>query len=376
MNNPVNSISASRWAKVFVCIPCLLLGGSEIATLQMVQALSAVGYEVTVIVYYERDPMMEERYRNAGAKLLFLNEKRSGLHGLWRLLWILVDLFRLEKPDVVHGVYFAPGMIPLLAARIARVRNVFATVHAAGNNGYSFKSKAMLRFSAAICSHFFCVAENTERFWFGNMISTKRHSTIRNGVDVELLQSAKKIQIQGIDPDDFIIGIVGRVVKLKGHDCLFRAVTHLVNEIPRLKVLVVGEGESIGDFKKLAEDLGIAERIIWLGRVEPEVLGGVYKTLDILAMPSHWEGFGLTAAEAMAVGIPVVASDVPGLQEVLGNTGKLFPVDDDVALADAIRTIFAKYSAYVSAAQERAEKCFNLHDRQNEWIAFYNSGSK
>ena len=356
--------------KLFVCIPCLCLGGSEVATLQMVDALSKAGYCMTVIAYYEHDGKMVARYEATGARILLLNEKRCGLKGLWRLLWRLVRLFRNERPDVVHGVYFAPGMIPLLAAQLAGVPKVFATVHAAGGRGYGWKAKLMFRFSAMLTTHFFCVAENTERFWFGK-IGGKRHSTIYNGINIEAFANARAITIEEIASADFpVIGIVGRVVKLKGHDCLFRAVKRLLTEFPNIKVLVVGEGNERFQFEELANELGIAEHIVWVGRVEPEALAEYYKCMTVLAMPSHWEGFGLAAAEAMAAGVPVVGSDVPGLKEVIGDAGLLFPVNDDKALAIAIKTILANRVEWSECAYYRVKR-FAIQAQQEKWRHAY-----
>ena len=354
--------------KVFVCIPCLCLGGSEIATLQMIQALAGE-YAVTVICYYEHDDRMVRRYEAVGAGVVLLNEKRNGLYGLWKLLLLLVRLFRRERPDVVHGVYFAPGMIPLLAARLAGVHRVFATVHAAGGRGYGWKAKLMFRFSAMLTTHFFCVAKNTERFWF-KKVGGGRHSTIHNGIDIDAFANAEPAAIPGIESGDTVIGIVGRVVALKGHDCLFRAVKRLVPQIERLKVLVVGDGSDRPKFAALTQELGIAERIIWAGKVEPEDLPGFYKRMDILAMPSHWEGFGLTAAEAMAAGVPVVGSDVPGLREVIGDAGQLFPVDDDKALCQAVLKIFVNLCEWKTRASQRA-KSFALEVQQAKWEKAY-----
>jgi len=348
-----------------------MLGGSEVATLQMVQALAEGGYDVTVVVYYEHDDRMMDRYREAGAKLLFLDEKREGLKGMIRLTQKLCAIFRRERPDVVHVQYFAPGMIPILAARLAGIKKVFATVHAAGNIGYNWKSKSMFRFSAALTSHFFCVAENTERFWFGKA-GGGRHSTLHNGVDVDLFRQAEPMALDTLASASPVIGIVGRVVKLKGHDCLFRAAKRLLPNHPNLKLLVVGDGADKTWFSSLADQLGIADHIVWTGRVEPEELPRYYKAMDILAMPSHWEGFGLTAAEAMAAGIPVAASDVPGLREVVSDDGVLFPVNDDNALACALNTLWENHEKYALAGQKRVSEHFSLKQQQAAWQEAYN----
>lgn len=355
--------------KVFVCIPCLCLGGSEIATLQMVQALTADGHQLRVIVYYEHDAKMVARYEAAGAQVQLLNERRGGLRGLWRLLRRLAKLFRAERPEVVHGVYFAPGMIPLLAARLAGVPRVFATVHAAGGRGYGWKAKLLFRVSALLTTHFFCVAENTERFWFGS-VGGKRHSTIHNGIDLETFANAKPAEIPGIAPGDLVVGIVGSIIELKGHDCLFRAVCQLISEYSDIKILIIGEGNSQPKLEKLASDLKIDTSIIWIGRIEPELLPSYYKAMKLLVMPSHWEGFGLAAAEAMAAGVPVIASNVPGLCEVVGKSGLIFPVGNDLALKECIKNMIQNHIKYSDLAKQQVLK-FDLKEQLAKWENYY-----
>lgn len=356
---------------VFVCIPCLMLGGSEVATLQMVQALRADGVRVRVVVYYESDSAMIARYRACGAELIFLNERRGGAAGILRLLRRLTKLFRKDQPAVVHVQYFAPGMIPIFAARLAGIRTVFATVHAAGGKGYGWKAKTMFRISAALTSHFFCVAENTERFWFGH-VGGKRHSTLHNGVDIERFAQAVPVKIPQLDcTADLVIGIVGRVVRLKGHDCLFRAVKRLLPKFPHLKVLIVGDGSYRSELEELSRELKINHHIIWCGRIEPEALPSYYKNMTVLAMPSHWEGFGLTAAEAMAAGIPVAASDVPGLREVVGDAGLLSPVNDDVILAQNLKQLLEAPATYAEAGRIRVANLFSAQKIMRQWVTFY-----
>jgi len=332
-----------------------MLGGTEIATLGMVRALVEGGWDVGVVCYHEWDAAMVARYEKAGALVERLEHPRGDFRGLFRRL---VRLFRERRPAVAHIQYMAPGLLPILAAKWAGVPRIFATVHAAGSAGFGLKAKAMLRFAGMFTDHFFCVSENCEKFWFGKASGAKtgaerrrvRHSTIYNGVDVEAIQAAgrgldraKERAALGISANAPVVGIVGRVVKLKGHDVLFRAAGLLKDTLPQLRILVVGEGPDREYFEQVAREAGIAERIVWAGRVEPEELPKYYHLMDVLAMPSRWEGFGLTAVEAMAAGVPVVGSDVPGLREVLseGLSGFLSPVGDSSGFAEQLEKAFA-----------------------------------
>ena len=364
---------------VYVCIPCLMLGGSEIAALQMVKALTQDDYNITVLCYYEYDSKMVERYSELGVEICLLHLERNGVLGLIKLFFCLYKLFIKGKPNIVHVQYFAPGMIPILAAKIAGIEKIFATIHAAGKNGYGLKSKLIFKFSTLLTDHFFCVSQNTEKFWFGKVGSHKKskHSTIYNGVDIGRYSEIKKKKLPNLSNDDFVVGIVGRIVKPKGHDCLFKAISLLEKEHDNLKVLIIGNGGYKRQLEKIAGDLNIEEKIVWCGSIEPEQLPGYYKCMDIFVMPSHYEGFGLTAVEAMAAGCPVIATGVPGLIEVLGSDGTcgcLFNVDDSLQLAKHLGKLMGNIElrkTITDNAKQRIERLFDI-DRQNKaWQKAY-----
>jgi len=372
--------------EAIVCIPCLLLGGSELAALSFVKVLIQNHYDVTVCCYYEHDAAMVKRFRETGAEVVLLDLPRGSLVHLFS---VLLGFFRTQRPDVVHVQYFAPGMVPILAAWWAGVKHIFATVHAAGQQGYGWKAKAMLRFAARFTDHFFCVSQNTERFWFGSVSaagnradgSPARHSTIYNCVDVEGIQAAgraadRRVLCPSLPANAKVIGIVGRLVRLKGHLTLLRAMKELLTVIPNVFLLVIGEGPDEAVFRQEADRLEIADHVIWTGRVEPEVLPQYYHIMDVLAMPSHWEGFGLTAAEAMAAGKPVVGTDVPGLREVVedGVTGFLVPVADAAALASRLIDLNSDESARRAMGfrgLERVRRCFDVGGHDRKWREAY-----
>ncbi len=371
-----------------ISIPCLLLGGSELATLSLAKVLRQDGYDVTVCCYYEHEAAIVDRFARAGAKMVLLDMTRGRLRPLFSTL---LDLFRSQRPDVVHVQYFAPGMVPILAARRAGVKHVFATVHAAGQQGYGAKAKAMLRFSACFTDHFFCVSHNAERFWFGSLSAVEqvadwravRHSTIYNGVDVERIQAAgrgaRRVRLCPELPSGAqVIGIVGRLVPLKGHLTLLRAMPDILAHRPDTFLLAIGEGADEPVLRREADRLGIAARVVWQGRAEPEVLPQYYHIMDVLAMPSRWEGFGLTAAEAMAAAKPVVGTEVVGLREVVadGVTGFLVPVDDADALAERLRQLLADDALRTTMGRRGLHRVRRLFDRathDQQWRDAYAS---
>jgi len=380
--------------KVVIAIPVLLTGGTEIQTLNLVRALIYGRYEVTVCCYYEYDKSVVEWFREAGARVILLGLDRSdGQFGVGRVLELvrkLLNVFREINPDIAHIQYVAPGLIPIIAARLAGIKTVFATVHQPGRP-YGRKAKLLLRFGAKLCTSFFCVSRAAEESWFGNCAlfdpklkgrQKQKHYTIYNAVDAISIDKA----VSRVDRMAFrkslglgeypIIIIVGRLRGEKGHSVLLDAMAPVVTKVPDVKLLVIGDGPDRESLKLKAETLGIASNIVWMGQKSQ---GEVFKLLaisDIAVVPSLFEGFGLTAAEAMATGLPVVGSDVDGLREVIehGETGILAPPGDRTALAKALTELLKNpYRARGMGAKgrERVRRLFSMERFDETMIAAY-----
>jgi glycosyltransferase involved in cell wall biosynthesis len=144
----------------------------------------------------------------------------------------------------------------------------------------------------------------------------------------------------GLPPDAQLIALVGRIEDQKGVDLLVRAVPAVVAQVPGAHVLVVGDGTRRAEVEALAHELGVADRVHVTGWRHD--LPDVMRAVDLLALPSRWEAFGIVNLEAMAAAKPVVGFAVEGVPEVVvhGETGLLSPAGDVDALArDLVRVL-------------------------------------
>lgn len=181
-----------------------------------------------------------------------------------------------------------------------------------------------------------------------------KHVVIENGVDIAKIKAAlpykKNELINGITENTKLICMVGRFSEAKDQPTLIRAVSKLSRDI---HLILVGEGPLISDNKKLAEELGISDRVHFLGFRQdiPRIL----KTVDIVVLSSYWEGLSLASIEGMASGKPFIASSVPGLEEIVRDVGLLFGQGDEHKLTSLIDRLLNDNALY----NEVCIRCFN-----------------
>lgn len=153
---------------------------------------------------------------------------------------------------------------------------------------------------------------------------------------VDRIKNRKKI---GLTEMDFVIGFAGRLNKIKGCDILIKSVPHI--NIKNFKLMVAGDGVERNRLEKLAYSLNIENNLIFLGYVKDVVQ--FYSLIDCLVVPSRSESFGLSVVEAQALGVPVIASNIKGLNEVVldKKTGLLFESGNENDLAEKIELIYS-----------------------------------
>lgn len=308
--------------KVLVCIPCLMTGGTEIQTLNLVQALIDGGHNVVTVCYFEYSDAMVSRFKDAGSEVVCLSpdgKRVSGLKGIIFLYKGLKKLIKEHRPYIAHVQYMAPGAIPIILLRMLGMRNIIATVHTAAD---IYPNLRLVHFIQKYCVRAFtCITELAEKSFFGssqlyddNLILKRRnHFTIHNALP-------KSFEILSV-PKNFgnviTIGVVSRIEKIKGMDLVIPAYAMISRHHPGTRLIVVGDGTLKDRMAKQARELNCNSNITWAGRQPQEKLSDWYRQMNIVLMPSRSEGFGLTAIEAMAHGCIVVASRTGGLPEVV-----------------------------------------------------------
>jgi glycosyltransferase involved in cell wall biosynthesis len=207
-------------------------------------------------------------------------------------------------------------------------------------------------------------------------VPADRTRVIYNGIDFKRLTSQAATNLRpvlGIPDGAVVIGAVGSLIRRKGHDILLRAVARL-DAPTKPHLLVASDGPERGALEALAAELGIAGQVHFLGYHEPIV--DLYTSCDMMALASRADAFGLVLAEAGFSSLPVVATKVGGIPEVIvdGETGLLVPPEDAASLATALQRLVddAPYRRQLGAAGKlRAETVFSAERMAREFHAEY-----
>lgn len=263
----------------------------------------------------------------------------------------LVRLLRRLRPTIVHTHLAKAGALGRLAARLAGVPVVVHTYHGHVFHSYfsPLRTRAVLaaeQFLAGLTDCLVAVGERQRRELVGYGFRPRQLVAIPLGLDLEryLIPAPRGALRQelGVPPAAPLVGIVARLVPIKAHDDFLRAAARLLQARADVHFAIVGDGERRAALEALAEELGLAERVHFVGWRRD--LPAVYADLDVVCLTSRNEGSPVALIEAMAAARPVVATAVGGVPEVVqdGVSGLLVPPRDPEALATAIAGLLAE----------------------------------
>ncbi len=341
------------------------------------RAFAAAGYEV--IGASAPGPHVEELESWGIRHVPLANATRSmAPHRDLQALFELRSLFRNLAPDLVHTHNPKPGLYGRFAARLAGIPAVVNTVHGLYALPEDPLAKRAVVYSleraAAACSDAELL-QNIEDIDVLRKLRVPEHKLhlLGNGVDltrfdpaaVDAARVAELRTTMGAEPDDIVVGVVGRLVWEKGYREVFEAAARLRTMAPRVHVVVIGPSDTAKEDAITLKDIAHAEReggIRFLGMRDD--LEDLYPAMDLYVLASYREGFPRSAMEAAAMGRPLVVTDVRGCRQVVddGVTGKLVPVGDARALADAIAAIAGDDETRLAmgrAGREKARREFD-----------------
>ncbi len=250
-----------------------------------------------------------------------------------------------HRIDVMHTHSFRPNLYARMAGAVLKPGGLRIVAHY--HNDYEDKWHGdvltLERRLAGITDACVAVSEAVAEH-----VATRigaRAEVIANGIDHARVAGGSRLsgrRALGLGSGDYVVGLVGRICRQKGVDTFVEAALRLGGDGDGRRFVVVGDEEDAGLVEHLGRrirEAGQVGRIKLVGHRDD--MADVLAALDCVAAPSRWEGFGLALAEAMAAGVPVIASEVGGIPFVVGDAACLVPAEGSEALARAISSLQA-----------------------------------
>ena len=316
---------------------CLLttdleIGGVPLLTRDLACGLAAAGFDIHVACLAPAGPIADQLRQSD------IPVHPLGAKGPWdvAVLVRLAGLLERLRPDILHCSLVHANIAGRIAGSLVGTGRIIASIHTTERNKKWHLTAETL--TCRLSDLTVCVSGSVERHTrLCSHVPPQRLSVIPNGIDCERFARAAPADrlVLGIDPHMPTLLFVGRLDPVKDLTTLLDAMGHLPEHCPA-QLLIVGDGPDRARLEQRSIRLGLTGRVRFLGYRDD--VPAILKAADIFVMPSLWEGFGLAALEAMAAGLPVIASRTSGLAELVlpGQTGLLVPSRDIPALAAAI----------------------------------------
>lgn len=359
--------------RILYILNTLAVGGAERHTLALAERMRARGHEVLVLALREPGAGQCE----TTVQISHLNIRKSASSALAGYLNAM-RMLRAFRPDLLNSHNFHGNIF----ARLLRLANpsipVISTFHNVYEGGrlrrLAYRLTNPLAFHSVAVSN--SVAEEHIR---QGVIAGSNCTVIPNGIDPEEFsprasRRSEMRRLAGAD-DDFVWLAVGRLARAKDYPNLLRAFAVLQSQFPGATLRIAGEGKSDlrDELSALCAELQIDAKVHWLGlsRDIPALLDAA----DGFVLASAWEGMPLAIAEAMAMEKPIVATDVGGVSELLGECGLQVPAGNTTELADAMKEVMQMTGEQRRnlgrMARARVQKRFDIEAGASSWEALY-----
>ena len=359
--------------RIMFVIWSLDLGGAEQVVIDLATKLDRQFFEPFVCCLNGKGRFAPQ-VEGLGIKVVALHKRPK--FDPW-VIFKLVRVMKKEKVDLVHTHLFTANLWGRIAAKLAGVP-VVSSEH--GMDIWRKRLHLTLdQMLTRVNRKIVFVSEGVKNFY-----KSRNHSlngkgrVIHNGINIAQFQPRIDRQAVrkslGLGESDKVVGIVGRLVPEKAHVDFIEAIEILRQEQEEIKGLIVGEGTLLGALQKRVKVAGLEHHVLFTGFRSD--LPALYQAMDIFVMTSLREGFPLTILEAMAAGVPVIATAVGGVKECIedGEDGLLIPPGDSTALAGAISRVlkdpsFAEFM--IRNAKRKVQSHFSVERMVKEHESLY-----
>jgi glycosyltransferase involved in cell wall biosynthesis len=374
--------------KLFICITKSNWGGAQKYVFDIATNTPRDQFDTTAVLGGGGDLM--KKLEEAGVKTILLKNSQRDINVKkeFSLLFELIKLFRKEKPDIVHLNSSKIGFVGALAARLSGVKKIVFTVHGwAFNENRSFLSKTLFKilhiFTIILCHEVISVSEVSKKQigkLFGKKLTVirnglrdidlKNKDSAREGLSVKMLEKNKKTS-SILSGNPIWIGTISELHTTKGLNYAIEAISKIKNNII---FVIIGEGEKRKELEEQIVKLGIANKVFLIGYVD---LASTYlKAFDILTLSSITEALPYMLLEAGYASLPVIASNVGGIPEIIENnkTGILVSSRNSEEIKSSIEYLIKnpqKARDFGSSLKEKISKNFTQKIMLEKTFALY-----
>jgi glycosyltransferase involved in cell wall biosynthesis len=378
LESPLTTASAAPAGTLTVCqlLHTLNVGGAE-----MLAARLARGQRDQcrfVFACLDELGTLGEELKAEGSPVEVIGRK-AGLD--WCCVWRLARFLRREQVDVIHAHQYTPFFYGIMARLLYRRPPILFTEH--GRHFPDFPRRKRILANRLLLERrdrVIGVGEAVRQALITNEgIPADRVGVIYNGIDTERFadRPAERDEVRreiGLQPGDFAVLMVARLDYLKDHATAIRMLARVARQAPYAKLILAGDGPERPKIEELIAELGIARQVRMLGLRKD--VARLVQAADLFLLTSISEGIPLTVIEAMAAKLPVVATQVGGMAEVVehGVSGLLAPSGDDGRLAACVLRLVhdAELRKEMGArGQQRARTLFSESDMQGRYVECY-----
>ena len=345
-------------------------GGVETVFKTMSNGLSDRGHNIIEVVHDPNIPFGRVDKENKSWRTnlylpsnwkLFLRFKE-----LYKCIISVVSIYRIVKkvePDVINCHYFAEQSIYFsVLAKVLRCRFVLSC-HGTDVENMSWTKKYTIPYIARQAESITCVSNDIANRLRKKSSFRMNIEVVHNGIDHSFWKFEDG-NIYSNRKNKYAVS-VGSLRCAKGHDVLLKAFEVMLEENPSATLELVGDGPKRAEYESAIVNTNLEENVKITGWCSQEEVKAKLSEASVFVFPSRHEGFGIALVEAMAMGCPVVATEVGGIPEVLGDAeGKLVPPESPYALANALHDALNdhEWQAKASAASVSRSKRFNWED--------------
>jgi glycosyltransferase involved in cell wall biosynthesis len=368
--------------KILHVIPSLDCGGAEHLTLNLAKAQQELGHQVSVccVMSPPDKGALYEKARALGIPCYFSFSKHEP-HVI--TTWKMMRLFRQLCPDVIQSHLPRANSCSAIAARLAGIHCIIATFH----NPLIWKNSRQKKWGV-LTSRFqhgiFCDAEIIRR----RLLEMCPHVESRTRVVYPSIPLSKVFVSQeeqdmfkskwGIEKEDRLVGIVARLAEVKDHATFIDAAEIVLKSLPKVKFLISGDGPMKQHLQSLIKEKALQDKILLLGFV-PD-LDCVWSLLDLFVLTSLSEGFPVSILEAFAAGLPVIATNVGGIPEIIikGENGFLVEPGQPGQIAEKILALLWNKSLHEKMRESARQTAhnFQIEKMAEQTITFYKEVSR